>query len=71
MKSSKAVVILLVVAATFGTLAIGLIAAKEFVTWVLALPPKAASLFTVVSLLVAVVLVAVALIANSKRRKAS
>jgi hypothetical protein len=63
--------ILLALAAAFGTLAFGLLVAKEFVIWLLALPPKAASLFGVVSLLVSVVLVAVALMFNSNRGKAS
>jgi hypothetical protein len=70
-RSSKVVVVLLVLAATFATLAVGLLAAKEFVSWVLALPSKATSLFTVVSLLVAAVLVAVALRLNSKHGKES
>ena len=70
-KSSKIVVVILVLAATLGTLAVGLLAAKNFLSWVMALPSNATSLFTIISLLVAAVLVGVALRLNSKRRKVS
>jgi hypothetical protein len=70
-KSSKVVVIILALAAAFGSLAIGLLAAKEVIVWVLALPKERATIFTVVSSLVSAALLVVALMLNSKRKKAS
>lgn len=70
MRSSKVVVTLAAIAAMFGALATGLLAAKAFLGWVWTLPPRATSLFTIISLLVTAVLVGVALRLNSRRGKA-
>ena len=70
-KSSKVVVILVALAAAFGSLAIGLLAAKEIFVWVLALPKERATIFTIVSYLVSAALLVVALMFTSKRKKAS